>query len=86
MFSRIPQKYQKVIDDADIQINNKTLNINEFKDTILDNLDEDQKEWLNKYKDVVIDLTMSKTKSLTLYDYILQIEYEFVTISYLNFS
>ena len=67
MFSRIPQKYQKVIDDADIQINNKTLNINEFKDTILDNLDEDQKEWLNKYKDVVIDLTMSKTKSLTLY-------------------
>lgn len=86
IFSRIPQKYQKLIDDADVEITNHTLNIEEFKETITDKLDQDQIDWVNKYWDVIIDSTMSWKTKLKLKDYIKQIEYEFVTISYLNFS
>lgn len=86
LFSRIPQKCQKLIDDADIEITNHTLNIEEFKETITDKMDQDQIDWINIYWDIIIDTTMSWKTQLKLKDYIKQIEYEFVTISYLNFS
>lgn len=86
LFSKIPSKYEQLLVDVDKEIEEHTLNIEPFKQWILDYLDDDQKAWLNQYKDIVIDKTMSWIKDVTLYDYIQQIEYEFITISYLNFS
>jgi len=80
-----PSSYIELYKSLEQQIIDKTINIEEFKNSVVWYLDEDQKRAYNWYKDLVLWVTIT-WKNITFWEYIQQIEYEFLTISYLNFS
>lgn len=107
IWSKIPKKYWALLETSKEQINNHSLDLNVFKEHLLEYLDDDQKQFLDTYWNIVLKYKSSMPRkdkqnifsnnsvendsrleeyAITFKDYILQIEYEFFTIAYLNFS
>ena len=81
-----PKKYLKYYETLEQQIKDWTVDITKVKETIFDYLDEDQLNFIKKYENIEVNFDLQNQKFLTFKDYIQQLEYEYLTITYLWFS
>ncbi len=85
LFVKNPEKYIELYKQLEVDIKANNINLEEFKMWLLEYLDEDQKQFIEKYKDVYM-LTSVNGNKITFLDYIRQLEYEYITLSYMQFS
>jgi len=80
------KNYLNYYKELETLIEKKELNITSVNENILSKLEKEQIEFIEKFKNEKIDYDFYNQKYLTFEDYVKQLEYEYITITYLWFS